>query len=181
MIEQKNIHQGKSFLFTIAALVIIGWGIYQAQSLLVLMLVALFLAVLGAQPVLWLKRKHVPSILAVLIVLAGMVTILLIIGGIVGTSFAGFSSSIPFYQTRIGEEVQALKAFLAKKGIAITDNAILGYINPGAVMSLTAGLLSGVTSTLSSAFLILLTVAFMLLEISSFQFMLSVILNDPKA
>ena len=181
MIDQKNIHRGKSFLFTTASIVIIGWGIYQAQSFLVLMLLALFLAVLGAQPVLWLKQKRVPSILAVLIVLAGMVTILVMIGGIVGTSFANFSSSIPFYQNRIGEEVQALKVFLAKKGFAITDNAILGYVNPGAVMSLTAGLLSGLTSTLSSALLILLTVAFMLLEISSFPIKLRAILHDPKA
>ncbi|MGD0038010.1 MAG: AI-2E family transporter, partial [Bacteroidota bacterium] len=181
MTDQKNIHRGTSFLFVTAALVIIVWGIYQAQSFLVLMLVALFLSVVGAPPVLWLKQKRIPSVIAVLIVLAGMITILLMIGGLVGTSIVSFSDSLPFYQNRIGEEVQALKAFLANKGIAIKDNSVLEYVNPGAVMSLTAGLLSGLTSTLSSVFLILLTVTFILLEVSSFPVKLRAILNDPKA
>ena len=181
MADQKKTHRGTSFLFTAAALVIVVWGIYQAQSLLVLMLVALFIAIIGAPPVLWLKQKRVPSVLAVLVVLAAMVAILLIIGGIVGTSLASFSGSLPFYQQRIGEQISALKAFLANKGIAITDNAVLGYINPAAIMSMTAGLLSGLTSTLSSVFLILLTVAFILLEISSFPVKLRAILNDPNA
>jgi predicted PurR-regulated permease PerM len=181
MTEQNTIRRGTSFLFTAAALVIIVWGIYQAQSFLVLMLVALFLAVIGAPPVYWLKQKHVPSVLAVLVVLAGMITILLMIGGLVGSSLARFSESLPFYQSRIGEEIQALKAFLANKGFAIKDNSVLEYVNPGAVMNLTAGLLSGLTSTLSSIFLILLTVTFILLEVSSFPVKLRAILNDPMA
>jgi predicted PurR-regulated permease PerM len=181
MTDQKNIHRGTGFLFTAAAITVIIWGIYQAQSILVLMLVALFFSIIGAPPVLWLKKKHVPSVFAVLIVLLSMVAILMIIGGIVGTSLASFSGSIPLYQQRIGEEVQALKVFLVDKGIAIKDNALLDYANPAAIMSLTAGLLAGLTSTLSSAFLVLLTVAFILLEISSFPVKLRAVLNNPKA
>ncbi len=181
MTEKKNIKYGTGFLFTTAAFVVIIWGIYQAQSFLVLMLVALFLAVIGAPPVLWLKKKRVPVGLAVLIVLAGMIAMLLIIGGVVGTSLAGFSSSLPLYQNRIAEEIQTLKVFMASNGFAMKDGALLDYVNPGAVMSLTAGLLSGLTSTLSSVFLILLTVTFTLLEITSFPAKIRKILNDPNA
>lgn len=181
MTDQKNINRGTSFLLTMASLVVIAWGIYQAQSFLVLMLVALFLAAIGAPPVIWLKQKHIPSVLAVLIVIAGMIAVLLMIGGIIATSLASFSGSIPFYQNRIGEEVLALKTFLISKGMAIKDNALLDYVNPAAIMSMTASLLSGLTSTLSSIFLILLTVAFILLEISSFPVKLRSILKDPKA
>jgi AI-2 transport protein TqsA len=110
-----------------------------------------------------------------------MVVILLMIGGVVGTSLANFSESLPFYQQRITEEVLALREFLADKGINITDNSVLGYINPAAVMNLTAGLLSGLTSTVSSIFLILLTVTFILLEISSFPVKIRAILSDPQA
>jgi AI-2 transport protein TqsA len=181
MHDQENVQRGTSFLIVMASLVIIMWGINQAQSLLVLLLVALFLAVIGAPPVLWLKQKRIPSVLAVLVVLAGMIIILLLIGGLVGTSLASFSDSLPFYQRRIEEEVLALRTFLASKGITITDTALLGYINPGAVMSLTAGLVSGLGSTLSSIFLIMLTVTFILLEVSSFPVKLRAILDDPKA
>ncbi len=181
MTEQSTLQRGTSFLVVAASLVIIVWGIYQAQSFLVLMLVALFLAVIGAPPVLWLKEKRVPSILAVLVVLTSMIVILLMIGGIVGTSLSSFSSSLPIYQKRIEDDVLALREFLVRKGISITDNSVLEYINPGAVMSLTAGLLSGLTSTLSSIFLILLTVTFILLEVSSFPLKLRAIVGDPRA
>jgi AI-2 transport protein TqsA len=181
MTDQEHAHRGSSFLIVIASLVIIIWGIYQAQSVLVLMLVALFLAVIGAPPVLWLKQKRIPSVLSVLVVLAGMIFILLMIGGLVGTSLASFSDSLPFYQKRIEEEVLALKTFLTNKGIAHTDTALLESINPAAVMSLTAGLVAGLGSTLSSIFLILLTVTFILLEVSSFPVKLRAILEDPQA
>ena len=181
MTERENINRGTNYLLIAASLVVIVWGIYQAQSFLVLMLVALFLSVISAPLVLWLKQKRIPSVLAVLIVLAGMVAILLMIGGLVGTSIASFSDSLPSYQNRIEEEVQALRSFLVSKGIAIKDNSLFEYVNPGAVMSLTAGLLSGITSTLSSVFLILLTVMFILLEISSFPIKLRAIINNPKA
>ena len=141
----------------------------------------MFLSIIGAPPVLWLKQKHIPSVPAVLIVLAGMIIILLITGGFVGTSLAGFSDSLPFYQKRIEEEILALRIFLAGKGIVNTDTTLLGFINPGAVMSLTAGLVSGLGSTLSSIFLILLTVTFILLEVSSFPGKLRAILDNPQA
>jgi len=181
MHDQENIHHGTSFLVVAASFVIILWGINQAQSVIVLILVALFLAVIGASPLLWLKRKKVPSVLAVLIVLAGMVIILLITGGFVATSLASFSGSLPFYQKRIEEDLLALRSFLASKGIVNTDAALLGYMNPGAVMSLTAGLVSGLGSTLSSILLILLTVTFILLEVSSFPIKLRAIIDDPRA
>jgi predicted PurR-regulated permease PerM len=110
-----------------------------------------------------------------------MIAILLMIGGLVGSSLAHFSGSMPFYQQRIQEEVQTLREFLANKGFTINDNTVLEYVNLGAVMGLTASLLTGLTSTLSSMFLILLTVAFILLEVSSFPVKLRAILDDPKA
>ncbi|MBN1399162.1 MAG: AI-2E family transporter [Bacteroidetes bacterium] len=180
--EKKNAAQdGTNLLVIIASLVIIVWGIIQAQSVLVLLLAALFLAVIGAPPVLWLKEKRIPNFLAVAVVLACLIAILIIAGGLIGTSLASFSDSVPFYQQRIQEEIQALRLFLAEKGFEISDNALIEYVNPGSIMNLTASLLSGLTSTISSIFLILLTVMFILLEVSSFPVKLRAILDDPKA
>jgi AI-2 transport protein TqsA len=181
MAKQSPPHRRTSILVVAASLVVIIYGVYQAQSIIVLFLVALFLAVIGAPLVLWLKQRRVPSALAVLLVLASMIALLVLIGGLVGTSLASFSDSLPFYQKRIEEQVLALREFLASKGITITGNVLLDYVNPAAVMSLTAGLLSSLGSTLSSIFLILLTVAFILLEVSSFPVKLRAILNDPQA
>jgi AI-2 transport protein TqsA len=80
-ITEQNNSQGTRFIIITAALVIIIWGINQAQSVLVSFLIAVFLAVIGTPPVRWLERKRIPSVAAVFIIVTVMVIILLIVGG----------------------------------------------------------------------------------------------------
>jgi AI-2 transport protein TqsA len=181
MAARGNEQGGVRILLIVAALVVIIWGIYQAQSVLVPFLISVFLAVIGTSPLLWLERKRVPSVIAVLLVVGGIIGILLIIGALVGTSINSFSNALPFYEARIQEKFFALKDLLTSKGIESPDRLVLKYVNPGAVMSLTASLLSGLGSVLSNIVLILLTVLFILLEASSFPVKLRAILGVPQA
>jgi predicted PurR-regulated permease PerM len=181
MVAQGNEQRGMRFLVIMAAIVIIIWGIYQAQSVLVLFLVSVFLAVIGTSPLLWLERKRVPSGIAVLIVVGGIIGILLIIGALVGTSINSFLNALPFYEARIQEKFIALKELLTSKEIESPDKLVLKYVNPGAVMSLTASLLSSLGLVLSNIVLILLTVTFILLEASSFPVKLRAVLGVSQA
>ena len=168
------------FLVIAAALVIIIWGINQAEPVLASFLVAVFLSIIGTPPVLWLERKRVPSLVAVLIVVAGMIMIMLMIGVVVGTAINGFSAALPSYQTRLREQVSALNALLTSHRIRGIDKVLLGYFKPEEVMKLTAGMLAGFGSALSNIVLILLTVTFILFEASSFPIKLRSVLGDPK-
>jgi AI-2 transport protein TqsA len=179
MAEQKDSLRGARFLVIAAALVIIIYGINQAQSVVALFLVSVFLTLIGTPPVLWLEGKRVPTFLSVMIVMAGMIALLLMIGGVVGASLSSFSDALPLYLKRLDEQVLSLKAFLASKNIVITDKVLLEYLNPRAVMGLTSGLIAGVSSTLSNIVLILLTVTFILLEASSFPVKLRSALGHP--
>ncbi len=167
-------------LLSVAAIVIIIAGIYLAQSVVVLLLVSVFLALLGTPPLLWLKEKSIPSGLAVLMVMTVMIIILILIGLQFGSSISSFSEELPSLQTHIREQVLELSAFLRSKGFSGTQKILLEYINPEAIMNLTAGFLSGVSSALSDLVLILLTVTFILLEVSSFPKKLRTILGDPE-
>jgi predicted PurR-regulated permease PerM len=180
MTEQSNSFRGMYILLSVAALVIIIAGINLAQSVVVLFLVSIFLAILGIPAVLWLKEKHIPSGFAVLIVMAGMIIILILIGAQIGTSFSNFSDELPLLQLRIRDQVLELITLLKSRGIVVKEKFFLEYINPEAIMILTAGLLSGLSSVLSDLVLILLTVTFILLEVSSFPIKLRKILGDPK-
>jgi predicted PurR-regulated permease PerM len=60
------------------------------------------------------------------------------------------------------------------------DKILLGYVNPGAVMSLTAHMLAELGLALSNIVLILLTVAFILLEASSFPVKLRAVLGHSQ-
>jgi predicted PurR-regulated permease PerM len=163
-----------------AALVIIVMGIIQASSVLVLLLVAVFLAVLGSPAVIWLREKRVPNVAAVLMVLAAMIAVLLMVAALVGASISSFSASLPTYLSRLQEQTLALKDLLAGMGLKIADTSLLEYLNPSAVMSFTAGLLSGLSSALSSIILILLTVLFILLEVTTFPAKLRSSPGDPE-
>jgi predicted PurR-regulated permease PerM len=119
-------------------------------------------------------------VFAVLIVMAVMVIILLLIGVQIGTSFSSFSDDLPLLQSRIREQVVGLIVMLKSKGIVVQESFFLDYVNPETIMKLTADLLTGLSSVLSDLVLILLTVAFILLEVSSFPLKLRAVLGDPK-
>ena len=180
MAEQNNSSRGIRILVGVAALVIIITGINLAQSVVVLLLISFFLALLGTPPVLWLKEKHIPSGVAVLIVMTGMIIILILIGIQIGTSFSSFSDELPLLQLRIREQVLELSAFLRSKGFSGTQKFLLDFVKPESIMKLTAEMLTGLGSVLSDLVLILLTVTFILLEVSSFPIKLRAIIGDPE-
>ena len=180
MTEQINSSRGMRILVSVAALVIIIAGVNLAQSVVVLFLLSFFLALLGTPPVLWLKEKHIPSGFAVLIVMAGMIIIIILISAQIGSSFSGFIDQLPSLQARIREQVLELSAYLRSKGFSGTQKLLLDYVKPEVLLKLTANLLSGLSSVLSDLVLILLTVTFILLEVSSFPIKLRSILGDPK-
>lgn len=180
MTEQGDAVREIRFFVIVAALVIIVRGINQAQSVLASFLVAVFLAVIGTPPVLWLERKRIPSVVAVLLVVTGMVAILAIVGVVVGASVNSFYAELPVYQTRLQEQILAFQTFWEAKGILGTDKVLLGYVNPGAVMSMTARLFAGLGSTLSNIVLILITVVFILIEASSFPVKLRAVLGNSQ-
>lgn len=181
MTHQPSTYPRRSHLLvTTAALVIIIMGIYQARSVLVLLLLAVFFAVLGAPAVMWLTHRRIPNAVSVLLVIAGMIALLLMAGALVGASISSFSASLPQYEAHMREQVTALRQFLESKGITITDEILLENLNPSVVMSFTAGLLSGLSSALSGIVLILLTVLFILLEFSTFTAKLRSSPGDPE-
>ena len=180
MTEQMNSSRGFRILISVAALVIIIAGVSLAQSVVVLILLSFFLALLGTPPVLWLKEKHIPSGFAVLIVMAVMIVILFLISVQIGSSFSGFIDQLPLLQARIREQVLDLSAYLRSKGFSGTQKILLEYVKPEVLLKLTANLLSGLSTVLSDLVLILLTVTFILLEVSSFPIKLRAVLGDPE-
>jgi AI-2 transport protein TqsA len=178
--EQNSSIRGLHILTSAAAIVIVIAGIYLAQSVVVLFLVSIFLASLGTPPLLWLKEKHINTGLAVFIVMSVMVIILLLIIAQIGASFSNFSDELPILQTRVREQVLDLIVLLRSKGLIVKEKFFLAYINPEEIMKLAAGLLSGLSSVFSDLILILLTVTFILLEVTSFPKKLRAVLGDPE-
>jgi predicted PurR-regulated permease PerM len=180
MSESPHTHRGTSLFITAASFVVIIFGLNQAQSVASIFLMSIFLALIGTPPVLWLERHRVPSFVAVMIVMISMVSLLVVIGTVVGESLNTFSNSWPVYQKSLEKGILSLKPILAGKHIIVSSKVLLGYFNPGPVMDIAVGLLGSIGLALSNILLVFLTVMFILLEASNFPVKLRAVLGNPN-
>ena len=169
------------FLITAASFVIIVAGMRTAEPIIVPFLLAAFIAVICTSPLFWLKRKGVPTGISVVIVLLGMMMIGLIMIVLIGTSLQDFSDALPSYQAHFQEEVRGLSEWLKGRGITISNKEMFKHFDPGAAMGIFASILTDFGGVLTNTFLIVLTVIFILLEISGFPNKLRVALGNKES
>jgi predicted PurR-regulated permease PerM len=153
---------------TLAAIIVIVYGMQAAKVLLVPFLLAVFLALITVRPMLWLQKHRVPSFLAALIVLILIMLVLAVAGTIVGASIAEFTAALPSYQARLDllvDRVIRLAATHMDDGRTI--EGLSDLVDPGWAMRLAATILNGLRDVLTDTFLILFTMVFILLEAST--------------
>ena len=165
----------------IASIVIIIAGIREASAILVPFLLAVFIAVIGGPPAFWLKRKGFPSSLAVLTVVLVILGIGIGMGAVLSTSLNGFYQQMDSYKESLNQQMDTLFAWLKDMGIHLDWKLLKEVINPGEAMQLVATVLAGFGSVLTNAFLITLTVVFILLEASGFPAKLGAAMKNPQA
>ncbi len=157
------------FILTIAALVIIIAGMKAAQTIIIPFLLSGFIAIICGPPLVWLRKKGLPTVPAILSVIVVVSFLGLLTTALIGSSINDFSQELPVYQAQLDHKTAQLASLLGTLGVNIGDKALAEYIDPGAAMHFAAKLLSGFGSVLSNAFIIMITVIFILLEASSFR------------
>jgi len=177
----KNKAEASKILLTVAAFVIVVAGMSAAKVILVPFLLAAFIAIISAPPLFWLQRKGLPTWLALIIVIIGVLFIGLLVAYLVGSSVKDFSRDLPVYEAKLKQQSALIVGWLEKLGLDVSGLALTKIFNPGAVMKLVAVLLNSLGNVLANGFLILMTVIFMLLEASSFPAKLRTVLSDPQS
>lgn len=163
-----TVSAGARFLITAASFVIVIMGMQAASAILVPFLLAAFFAILCSTPLLWLQRKGVPKILALIIVILGIVVIGTILVRFIGSSLAGLTLALPFYEARLESQEAALFSMVEDIGIDISDMVITDIVSAEMVTQTAGNILSALGGLLTNSFIILFTVIFMLLEASGF-------------
>ncbi len=163
-----------------AAAVVVIAGLKAAQSLIIPFLLAFFLAIICSPVVALLCRHKVPNIVAVLLVVILLVGILVGVGAMVGGSVNDFIAAIPGYQDRLNDLIASFSRWLEQFDIDLPSEEVTDYVNPGALMNAFAVGLRRLAATLSNAFMIVLTMAFILLEASSFPVKMKVAFGDRR-
>ncbi len=153
---------------TAAAVIVIIYGLQMAKVLLVPFLIAVFLALITVRPMLWLQSKRVPSFLAALLIVSGIMLMLALVGMILGSSIADFTAAVPGYQQRLTVIFGGVMQFLAETlNIEQSPESLRGMVNPGWAMGMVATIFNSLKDVLTNTFLIIFTMIFMLLEASS--------------
>lgn len=165
--RELNSNKG-SAVVSFAAVIVVIYGLQMAKALLVPFLIAAFLALISVRPMLWLQQKRVPGFLAAMIIVSTIMLILAMVGAILGSSIADFTAALPAYQARLDVIVQGVLNFVAEHIDGVKSMQNIGdMIDPGWAMRLVASILNSLKDVLTNAFLIIFTMIFMLLEVSS--------------
>jgi predicted PurR-regulated permease PerM len=80
----------------------------------------------------------------------------------------------------LSKEIAAVLSWLGERGVNIPTEEVSGALHPGWVMILAGGIFAALSSVLTHAFLILLTVVFILLEMADFPKKLRIVLKSPE-
>ena len=157
-----------SAIIVVAAIVVVIYGMQMMSVLLVPFLIAAFLALITARPMLWMQAHKVPSVLAALLIVFALMMFLPFVGSILGSSIADFTAALPAYQARLDVIVDgAFKLIVENFNLDEKVESVGDMIDPGWAMGLVANILNGLTDVLTNVFLIFFTMIFILLEASS--------------
>ena len=155
-------------VLTLAAVIIVIYGLQMAKALLVPFLIAVFLALITVRPMLYMQSKRIPAVLAALVIVTIIMLILSLLGTVVGRSIGEFTAALPSYQARLNAIVADILNFAVEHLNADPSIRDLNdIVNPGFAMGLVATLINGLRSVLTNVFLIFFTMVFILLEAST--------------
>ncbi len=181
MSEQPAPSSVTRFLVGLAAFVVIIAGMRAASALVVPFLLSAFLAVISASPLFWLQRRGVPTWVSLSIVIVVITGVALSAAAVIGTSVASFTQDIPSLQAGLQEKMHGVLVFLERTGIDVPEDAVTRFFNPSVAVGVVGNVFSALSGVLSNAFLILLTVIFILLESSGIVGKIRELSDDPDA
>lgn len=155
-------------LVTFAAFTIIVAGLKMADTLIVPFILAVFIAMVVAPLVTWLRARGVPNGLAIFLVVVLMLSIGFLLGAIVGSALGNFRQDLPEYSSKLGALSSGLQQWLSARGIAVSAEQWQNSFDPGALMALVANMLASFGNVMTDGMMILLTVIFILAENTGF-------------
>ena len=168
MTGQKDRMKSIQITLTIITFILVISAMKFASAIVIPFLLSSFIAIVCAPALFWLTARKIPPIVAVLIVISIILCLGLGLLVLIGNSVNDFTRSIPTYEAQLTEKFHNINILMNKLGIVIPEDGLKKLFNPGAAMKLVATTLNSLGNALTNGFMIILTVIFILLEVSSF-------------
>ena len=145
--------------------VVLTIGMREIAPILTTILFSVFAALILTPHIRWLKQKGIPGGLSVLLVILLFAFIVAVLGVVVFGAVIQFENQIPIYQTRLMEFIDILTRYIPSQG-ELSANSILRGI-ASTIISLMSSIVHGFLNAGTTAGIILLTTAFLLIDASN--------------
>ncbi len=166
-------------LVIFAALVIGLAGIKAASVIVIPFVLAGFIAIICNPLLSFFGRYKIPKGIAIMLVMLMVVGVGVSLGGLVGQSLTDFSQDLPQYKAQLKEEFIWLVDVAASYNILINKEQLISMFDPGKMIDVATGMLTGLGGVMANLFLIILTVVFMLFEGPMLSHKIHMALDDP--
>lgn len=170
---------GLKVVIMLGMLVIILVGIKVAAEIIVPFILALFIAIILNPMIRRLERIRVPRVLAITFVISVIIFFMAVLLAYLGTTLNELTRTLPQYRSLLISPLQTLDPWLQRVGISVSVDELVKYIDPNAAMTLVTSLITQLSNAMTSIFLLLLTVVFMLIEVPQLPVKLQQLMSRP--
>lgn len=180
MVRPVNHTSGLRVATMMAMAVIVLAGIKAASDIVVPLLLAIFLAIILYPVVKLLERIRVPRTLAITFLVLLFVFLLFLLLGSLASSLNEFTRSLPQYRGMALAKLGELQEQAARFNIDISTDVLVQYLDPSAAVNFTTRLIAHLSGAMTSIFLLLMTVVFMLFEVNILPHKLKQAMEEPE-
>ena len=164
----KGFWSGTRFWIIAASLVIVVAGMKAMSNIILIILMALFITAISLSPFLWLKKKKVPEVLSLVIVILFIFGIIYTFSVLLSASVSGFAEKLPFYEERFSALWMSMHQWLIEAELIDQNANIMNLVKSTNLMKSSGGAVAGLGKLLSDPFLVMFVYIFMMLEVSIF-------------
>ncbi|MGE0787666.1 MAG: AI-2E family transporter [Sandaracinaceae bacterium] len=170
---------GAKTVLMLAGVTAVLWGLYEAASVLVPLVAAVFVTVVSLPIVTFLTDRKVPRWIAVLAAVTVDLAVVLGFAGLVGGTLNEFYDEVPTYQARLRMLTEQAIVSLDGAGFDIDPDSMATAVARIGVMDRVVELFQRVWALGSKAFLVSLLVLFMLVEAGTWKHKMAYVLQRP--
>ncbi|WPL15158.1 Transport of quorum-sensing signal protein [Thiorhodovibrio winogradskyi] len=180
MDETPDFSPAGRFLIMAGALVVLVAGLRAASHLVMPFLLSIFIAVLAAGPLRYLRSHGLPRWAAMLVIAGVLTGVGLVVGTLFTDSLNTFNQRLPSYQVRLLSAASELQTWIEGHGVELPENALSSLIDPPRMMAMMRAMVTGFSSILANTMLVLVTVIFILLEADGLPNKVRLALRTPE-
>ena len=165
------------YFFFLSAFIVIVAGLYNASDIVVIFILAIFIATILSALIGYLQTYKIPKLISYLVAFVIILAFILFIAYIMGSSLSSFLGNIPSYESKLKSLLASSIMYLNGFDLNIDPQEVSKLINFDDFVSVGTGLLGNLSSLASKALLVAIGIGFILSEAKSFEDKLKIVFS----